>query len=216
VRSLNGSGVKTYCEKKYSGAISDQSELGKTTTSVPGLSGFRSFGPSLCLPMSNLQHESESESESATCNKPQPSNSVENRNYNVSSPEPMEVNATLNPEENVYRSNSWEPPSLFRTLTQQQREDAHKKFIEQQSKPTRTIWHGLYDSYAKVSTSKILENKSSVARDHLGESQIPTGGPSVIDCRSIWILANRLFPSERKDILSMGTNFPFTDHSRRW
>jgi hypothetical protein len=120
--------------------------------------------------MSNIQQDAESEA--ATSIKPQPSNSVETRHHNVASPEPLEENTTLNPQENVHRANSWEPPSLFRTLTQQQREDAHKKFIEQQSKPTRTIWHGLYDSYAKVSTSKILENKSSVARDHLGESWI--------------------------------------------
>lgn len=118
--------------------------------------------------MSNKQRDAESES--ATSIERQPSNSVETRNHNVSSPEPLEENPTISPQENVHRANSWEPPSLFRTLTQQQREDAHKKFIEQQSKPTRTIWHGLYDSYAKVSTSKILENKSSVARDHLGES----------------------------------------------
>lgn len=67
------------------------------------------------------------------------------------------------------RRHSWEPPTLFRTLTQQQREDAHKKFANEQARPPRTIWHGLYQGYSRISTSKMLENKSSVARDHLGK-----------------------------------------------
>ncbi|KAJ2961766.1 hypothetical protein NQZ79_g3074 [Umbelopsis isabellina] len=70
------------------------------------------------------------------------------------------------------RRHSWEPPTLFRTLTQQQREDAHKKFANDQARPPRTIWHGLYNGYSKISTSKMLENKSSVARDHLAITQL--------------------------------------------
>ncbi|KAG2189208.1 hypothetical protein INT44_004350 [Umbelopsis vinacea] len=118
--------------------------------------------------MSNIQRRSET----ATDNESLPPNSVENRNRHVSSPDSLEADAAHHSDEDAHRANSWEPPSLFRTLTQQQRDDAHRKFTEQQSKPTRTIWHGLYDSYAKVSTSKILENTSSVARDHLAITQL--------------------------------------------
>ncbi|KAG2175033.1 hypothetical protein INT43_006095 [Umbelopsis isabellina] len=82
-----------------------------------------------------------------------------------SSGDPTQEDATATTSQD--RRHSWEPPALFRTLTQQQREDAHKKFANEQARPPRTIWHGLYQGYSKISTSKMLENKSSVARDHL-------------------------------------------------
>lgn len=89
--------------------------------------------------------------------------------------DPLAVSSTLSPlDQEETRAHAWEPPALFRSLTQQEREEAHRKFVEHQSKPTRTIWHGLYNGYSKVSTSKILENKSSVARDHLGKLRVET------------------------------------------
>jgi hypothetical protein len=86
------------------------------------------------------------------------------RKRSTGEPIPEESTATTSQD----RQHSWEAPVLFRTLTQQQREDAHKKLAHNQARPPRTIWHGLYNGYSKISTSKMLENKSSVARDHLG------------------------------------------------
>lgn len=95
---------------------------------------------------------------------------ADNTNPNDQGSDPLAASSTVGPlDTDQSRTNAWEPPALFRSLTQQQREDAHKKFVEQHSNPTRTIWHGLYAGYSKVSTSKMLENKSSVARDHLGK-----------------------------------------------
>ncbi|GAB5586297.1 hypothetical protein Unana1_01197 [Umbelopsis nana] len=97
---------------------------------------------------------------------------ADNTNPNDQGSDPLAASSTVGPlDTDQSRTNAWEPPALFRSLTQQQREDAHKKFVEQHSNPTRTIWHGLYAGYSKVSTSKILENKSSVARDHLANER---------------------------------------------
>jgi hypothetical protein len=118
--------------------------------------------------MSNNQQETETFNQ----DEPQSSQILKRNSSNEPSSEPLEENSVHNSQEDGQRNHNWQPPALFRTLTEQQRVEAHRKFEEQQSKPTRTVWHGLYRSYSKVSTSKMLENKSSVARDHLGKCEI--------------------------------------------
>lgn len=69
------------------------------------------------------------------------------------------------------RVHEFPAPFLVRTKSRVEKESIHRQYQDQQQR-TNSPYGWIQRSYEKISFSAILENKSAVARDHLGKELV--------------------------------------------